>query len=64
MKPLHFTLLGWILFLFGLVLINKTKTGHTLIFYSLLLILVFLLVGNYRRIMSVIIKPETTTIIQ
>ena len=50
------TLIGWIVFLFSLFLINKTKTGHAFIFWGLALIAAYLLVANYRRIIPVLDK--------
>lgn len=55
-KPGQITLVGWLIFLFGMYMINRSKTGHTLIFWSLTVIAIFLLVGNYKRIMPIIRK--------
>jgi hypothetical protein len=50
------TVIGWLVFLFGLYFLNKSQTGHTLIFWGLMLIAIYLLVGNYRRIVPLLEK--------
>jgi hypothetical protein len=55
---MKFTLIGWIVGLFALYLFNKTRTGHTLIYWGLILIAVFLFLGNYDRILPIITKKE------
>jgi len=42
--------LAWIIFGVFLWLVNKTKAGHALIYYSLVLMLFFLLVTQYQWI--------------
>lgn len=55
---MKFTLIGWLVCLFALYLVNKTKTGHTLIYWGLILIAAYLFLGNYNRILPVITKKE------
>lgn len=42
--------IGWILLIALLALANQTETGHTVIYYALVLVLVFLLVTQYSFI--------------
>lgn len=46
--------LGWGLLLLGLYAWNGTKIGHETIYYSMVLIVLFLFIFNYRRIMPAI----------
>lgn len=41
---------GWVVMIVVLVLINKSRIGHVIIYYSLLVILFFLLVTEYRQL--------------
>jgi hypothetical protein len=47
---------GWIIFLFLLYLSSKTKFGYNAIYYSLILILVFLLITSTQKIIKVSTK--------
>jgi hypothetical protein len=49
------TFIGWCVMLLGLYWVSKTKTGHAVIYLALLLILVFLLLQNYKQIDKVIL---------
>lgn len=51
------SLIGWIIFLSLMYFVNKTGTGHKILFYTLLLILIYLLVFNYQRIGKIMTKP-------
>lgn len=42
--------LGWVLVILLLAVANQTETGHTIIYYALVLVLVFLLVTQYQFI--------------
>lgn len=53
-KKLNF--LGWGVLLLGLYAINKSNMGHEVIFYSMVLIVLFLFTYNYKRIMPVLTK--------
>lgn len=53
-KKLNF--LGWCVLLLGLYAINGSKMGHEILFYSMVLIVLFLFVYNYNRIMPVLTK--------
>lgn len=44
--------LGWIILIGLLALANQTETGHTILYYTLVLVLVFLLVTQYQFIAS------------
>lgn len=48
--------LGWGILLLGLYAWNGTKIGHETIYYSLVLIVLFLFIFNYKRIMPAITK--------
>lgn len=48
--------LGWSVLLLGLYAINGTKTGHEIIFYCMVLIVLFLFVYNYQKIMPILTK--------
>lgn len=54
----HLTVIGWIVFLLILYGVNKTTYGHQLIYYGLVLILIFLFVGNYNRILPILTKQN------
>lgn len=56
----HFTFIGWAVILLLLFALNKTKVGHTLIYWGLVLILMFLFLNNYQRIQAVMIKGGST----
>ncbi len=43
-------LAGWLLLIVILSLINKSRVGHVLIYYSLLLIILLILVTEYAQI--------------
>jgi hypothetical protein len=43
-------LLGWALMIVILMLVNKTRLGHVIIYYSLLLAILFILVIEYQSI--------------
>jgi hypothetical protein len=66
----QFTLVGWIIFLMFLYMLNRTRVGHSLIYWMLVLIAVYLFVGNYKRILPVVVKDAaastttTTTVTQ
>lgn len=53
-KKLNF--LGWSVLLLGLYAINKTSTGHEIIYLSMILIMIFLFSHNYDRIMPRLTK--------
>lgn len=50
------TVIGWIAFLMILYMINKTKTGHVVIYWGLVAVAIFLLIGNYKRIVPILEK--------
>jgi hypothetical protein len=50
------TIIGWILALFLLYAWNKTRTGHTILFWGLSLICIFLLIRNYKRVIPLVSK--------
>jgi hypothetical protein len=54
------TFLGWVVLLVLLYAWNKTKIGHEILFYGMALIVLFLFVGNYQRILPVLFKGEAT----
>jgi len=43
-------LLGWALMITLLMLINKTRLGHVIIYYSLLLAIMLILVTEYKKL--------------
>lgn len=43
-------IVAWSIFLMIIFVINKTKLGHAILYYSLWLLLLFLLVTQYRFI--------------
>lgn len=53
-KKLNF--LGWAVLLLGLYAINKTSTGHEILYLSMVLIVLFLFIYNYERIMPHLTK--------
>lgn len=53
-KSLNF--LGWAVLLLGLYALNKNSTGHEVIYLSMVLIVLFLFVFNFNRIMPAITK--------
>lgn len=53
-KKLNF--LGWSVLLLGLYAINKTSTGHEILYLSMVLIVLFLFIYNYERIMPHLTK--------
>lgn len=55
-KAFHPSLIGWIVFLWLAFILDKTKAGHVIIFYVLVLVLVFLFTGNASRIIKVVTK--------
>lgn len=48
--------LGWGVLLLALYAWNGTKLGHTVLYYGMFLIVLFLFVFNYNRIMPAITK--------
>lgn len=52
------TFQGWIIILLLLVALSKTKIGNALIFYSLFLVFVLLLLGQYKAIQSIMTKGD------
>jgi len=42
-------IVGWILLLILLLLANRTRIGHVLIYYSLLLMILLILVAEYKQ---------------
>lgn len=43
-------LLGWAVMIVLLMLMNKTRLGHVLIYYGLLLLIFFVLVTEYQQL--------------
>lgn len=41
---------GWVLMIILLVTINKTKLGHVIVYYALLLMILFLVVTEYGQL--------------
>lgn len=41
---------GWILLIAILAMVNRTRLGHVIIYYSLLLMILFILVVEYQQI--------------
>lgn len=52
----EFTFVGWIIFLGFMYLLTKSRAGYNLVFYGLVLILVLLMVGQYKAIENISIK--------
>lgn len=50
------TVVGWLIFFLVIYAISKTKAGFNLIYYSLILVLVLLFVGQYKSIQNVMLK--------
>lgn len=50
------TFLGWGVLLLGLYALNGTSLGHEAIYYSLVLIVLFLFIYNYQAILKVLTK--------
>jgi hypothetical protein len=50
--------IGWAIFLFLLYLASKTKFGHNIIYYSLVLILIYLLITSSQKIIDVSTEGE------
>ena len=46
-------LLSWLLWLVVLTALNKTKIGHVLLYYSLVLMIIFVLVTEYAKLAPV-----------
>lgn len=53
-KKLNF--LGWAVLLLGLYALNGTSWGHEIMFYSMVLIVLFLFIYNYKQILSKLTK--------
>lgn len=53
------TFLGWGVLLLGLYALNGTSLGHEAIFYSMVLIVLFLFIYNYQKILSVLTKSTS-----
>lgn len=51
--------LGWILMITILALINKTRLGHVILYYSLLLCIFLVLVVEYKQIAPVLGSIKT-----
>lgn len=51
--------LGWILMLTILALINKSRTGHVIIYYGLLLCIFLVLVTEYKQIAPLLSSIST-----
>lgn len=49
----HLTFAGWVIIIGLLYAFSKSRTGYNAIYYSLILILVLLLVGQYQKINSI-----------
>lgn len=46
--------LSWIVVITLLTLANKTRVGHVIIYYALLLFIIFILVAEYKQIAPLI----------
>lgn len=55
-KELSFA--GWVIILGLLYLFSKTTVGYKIIYYSLVLILVLLLIGQYKQIQEIMYVQE------
>lgn len=53
-KKLNF--LGWGVLLLGLYALNGTTTGHEVLYLSLVLIVLYLFIYNYKSILGVLTK--------
>jgi cell division protein FtsW (lipid II flippase) len=49
-QQLYNFVVGWFLMIIVLTLINRTRTGHVIIYYALLLMILFVLVVEYKQI--------------
>lgn len=47
-------MIAWLLIFVVLVLLNKTKMGHTVIYYTLVLAILLLLLTQYQAIASIL----------
>ena len=56
MQPKHLNFLGWSVLLLGIYAINKTKTGHQAVYLGMVLIVMFLFIFNYERIIPRLTK--------
>lgn len=54
-------LFAWLLLGVILTLLNRTRLGHTAIYYTLLLLIFFVLVSNYRFITNALAPFSTLT---
>lgn len=52
-------LAGWVLLIVILMFVNRSRLGHVIIYYSLLLIILFILVTEYQQIAPLIGGIET-----
>lgn len=50
---------GWILLIVILIGANKTRVGHVILYYSLLLIILFILVTEYAQITPLLYSIQT-----
>lgn len=50
------TVLGWIVFLIALMGFNHTKTGHEIIFYAMVLIVLYLFLVNNKAVLGLLTK--------
>ena len=61
-KPSAYSwLIAWGVLLAALTLINRTKLGHAAIYYGLVLMLVFVILSNYRFIQTSLAPFNTLT---
>lgn len=51
--------MGWILLITILVFANKSRLGHVIIYYSLLLIILLILVTEYAQLAPLLTSIET-----
>lgn len=56
---INLTFQGWVIILLLILAISKTKIGNSVIFYSLLLVLILLLLGQYKEIQKIMIKGDS-----
>jgi hypothetical protein len=49
-QKLYNFVVGWFLMIIVLTLINKTRAGHVIIYYALLLMILFVLVVEYKQL--------------
>jgi hypothetical protein len=52
-------MVGWGLMIALLTFINKTRLGHVLIYYSLILFILFVLVTQYKKLAPLLINLPT-----